>query len=89
MRTLIVIVIGLLLACAFVFGAGFIGKGSAGAAASGSYWFMGIWLIFCIVDFYIGVFRAGYSAKDEFIIHLVIFGVPAIAAWFLSRLSSN
>jgi len=89
MRTLIVIIIGLALAGVFVFGTNFINKGRTAPVINGSYWFIALWLIFCVVDFYIGVFRAGYSAKDEFVIHLIVFGVPAVAAWFLPRLTSN
>lgn len=90
MRTIIVIVIGLVLACVFVFGAGFLNKGRTSPIINGSYWFIALWLVFCAIDFYIGVFKAGYSAKDEFLIHLIIFGIPAAAAaWLLPRLNSN
>jgi hypothetical protein len=89
MRTLIVIVIGLVLARAVIFGVNLVNKGRSAPAINGSYWFIGLWLAFCLVDFYIGVFKAGYSAKDELVIHLVVFGIPALAAWFLPRLISN
>jgi len=81
MRTVIVIVIGLILSLAFVLGANFINKGKS----TGAYLFMGLWLIFCIVDYCIGVFKAGYSPLDELGIHLIIFAVPAAAAYFLAR----
>lgn len=81
MRTLIVIAIGLALSLAFVFGANAVKQ----SKAAGAYAFIGVWLIFCIVDFCIGVFRAGYSPKDELGIHLVIFAIPAVVAYYFSR----
>jgi hypothetical protein len=81
MRTLIVIGIGLALALAFVFGAGFLHKSKSTGAA----WFIGAWLIFCVVDYCIGVFQAGYSPWDELWIHLGIFLLPAAVAFYFSR----
>jgi hypothetical protein len=81
MRTLIVILIGLLLSGVFVYGANFINK----SRVNGFYAFLAVWLIFCAIDYYIGVFRAGYSALEELGVHLVVFAVPFAAAWYLSR----
>lgn len=81
MRTVTVVMIGLVVSFAFVFGATFIHK----SKGVGAVWFMGVWLIFCLVDYCIGVFQAGYSPLDELGIHLIIFAVPAAAAYFLAR----
>lgn len=87
MRTLIIIAVGLILSFAFVFGANAINKGRGESLVNGAYWFIGLWLIFCVYDFYVGVFKAGYSVRDELAIHSIIFAAPAAAAWFLSRQS--
>jgi hypothetical protein len=89
MRTLTVIGIGLVLATLFVFGANLVNRSKSGIVLSGNYWFAGLWMLFCCVDFYIGVFRAGYSAKDELGIHLIIFSIPTLAAWWLARWVSH
>lgn len=85
MRTLIVIVIGVVLALTFVFGANYINKGKSEPIVNGLSWFIGLWLAFCVVDFCIGVFKAGYGPLEELGVHLVVFAVPVAAAWFLSR----
>lgn len=84
MRTLIVIVVGLVLSAAFVYGAGFINRGRAGAPINGAYLFLGVWLVFCIVDYYFGL-KAGYGAVEELGVHAVVYLIPAALAWYLSR----
>lgn len=46
--------------------------------------FVAIWLVFCAVHFYLGV-RAGHSVAMELATHLLIFGLPAMIAWYLGR----
>jgi hypothetical protein len=70
MRTIVVIAVGLVVLVL----AALVGR-SAGAV----YAFIGAWLLFSIADWYVGVYRAGYSAIEELRIHAVIFAVPALA----------
>jgi len=85
MRTLIVVAIGLVLAVAFVVIANLINKSKGEMFFNGFYVFAVLWFIFCAVDYYYGVFRAGYGAMEELGIHLVIFLVPVAIAFFVSR----
>ncbi len=81
MRTVVVIVIGLVL-LAVVFAVARRRSGLAarkGLAAFGVMWFM-----FCVVDTFVGVW-SGYPLLDELLIHLVIFAVPVAAAVALGR----
>jgi hypothetical protein len=43
--------------------------------------FLIAWLLFCVIDWYVGVYRRGYSAIEELRIHAVIFAVPLVAVW--------
>ena len=45
--------------------------------------FIWIWLVACIVDFWVGAFT-GHRVSVELGLHLIIFIVPAALAWFLS-----
>ncbi len=80
MRTLIVILIGLILSFLFVWGSGYFNK----TKTTGILIFLIIWLVFCIFDLIIGV-RAGYSVGEELGIHTVIFALPAISVYLFSR----
>jgi hypothetical protein len=79
MRTAIVILIGLAALAAFAL----LGPLLPGhVSRTGAAWvFLVAWLIFCVIDWYVGVYRAGYPAMEEFRIHAVIFAVPAVAAF--------
>ncbi|MBV8071339.1 MAG: hypothetical protein JO270_15630 [Acidobacteriaceae bacterium] len=80
-RTLVAIICGLIGAFAFVFVSRSLGKG----IIPGALIFIVGWLIFCGIDYFHGV-KAGYSALDELGIHLVLFMIPAFAAWLAARL---
>ena len=80
MRTFLALSVGLILSFAVVFASHFLGK----TKLTGALVFMGLWLAFCVVDFTNGV-KAGYSAREEFIIHALIFLLPALAAWLSAR----
>jgi len=83
MRTLFAIVIGLALSFAFVFAASHFGRGKV----TGAILFIGVWLVFCAIDYSNGV-KAGYSATDELGIHILLFTVPVVGAWVATRLLS-
>jgi hypothetical protein len=79
-RTLVVIAIGLVLSSTLVFAIDHLGKGKI----TGAIVFMVAWLIFCAVDYSNGV-KAGYSARDELGIHILIFALPTLSAWLAAR----
>jgi hypothetical protein len=45
--------------------------------------FVTVWVAVSIVNMWVGVSRAGYSAREELPILLIVFAVPAAAAAFL------
>lgn len=50
--------------------------------------FVGLWLVACAINLAIGLSH-GYSLAEELGIHLVLFGVPAAAAWFVRRWANH
>lgn len=46
--------------------------------------FAGGWLLFTAYNLRTGLAH-GYSLQEELPIHLLLFGVPALAAWWFSR----
>ena len=80
MRTLIVLAIGIVAAFGFVYVSKAIGRGSV----SGALDFICVWLIYTAIDYGRGV-KAGYSPLEELGIHLLIFTIPAFAAWLAAR----
>jgi hypothetical protein len=80
MHTLFVIAVGLGLLglCAIT------GRMLAGThgVATAALVFLPLWLIGAAVNMWIGVTRAGYSVAAEAPIFLIVFGVPAAAAFF-------
>jgi hypothetical protein len=45
--------------------------------------FIPVWFAAALVNLWVGINRAGYSATEEWPIFLVVFGVPAAAALLL------
>ncbi len=58
--------------------------GWAGVAAAMPL-YVGVWLCAALANFYAGVVHAGYSVAAEAVVFIVVFGVPAAAAWLLRR----
>ena len=87
MRTLLLTLVGVLVLFAFVAIAGAVNrrKGTPGINAPRAFVF--IWLGVSAAHFYIGVVREGYPVATELAVHAVIFGVPALLAWYLARRS--
>lgn len=77
-------VIGLVLLSVFVFVAAQISQRKS-KGVDGAKIFIWVWLAVAAVNFVIGVFVAGYSIATEILVHVIVFGVPAGAAWYLSR----
>jgi len=84
MHTLRLTVIGLVLLSVFVFVAAQINQRKNQLAVDGAWIFIWLWLAVAAINFCVGVFVAGYSVATESAVHLVVFGLPAGIAWYLS-----
>jgi lipopolysaccharide export LptBFGC system permease protein LptF len=88
MRSIVIIVGGLLLLGAFLLVARLLGGGTTRSMVTAVQVFLPVWLVAALVNMWIGVSRAGYSVAEELPIFLAIFLIPGIAAaliwWKLS-----
>jgi hypothetical protein len=84
MHTVMVIGVGLVSLAVFLLAGRAFGGGSPAAAARAVPWFIPVWLIATAFNFYVGT-RHGHSAAEELPIALVVFGVPAAAAFLFRR----
>jgi hypothetical protein len=82
MRTLIIIVVGLVVLGLFAAGGWRLGNGAASLVTAVKV-FIAVWLVAALLNMWMGVARAGYSVAEELPIFLVIFLVPAAVAAFL------
>ena len=78
MRTLIIIAVGLLLLAVALK----VAKPGKRRAVAGI--FCVFWLLATLANLALGLSH-GYSLQEELPIHLLLFGVPAFAAWWFSR----
>jgi hypothetical protein len=85
MHTLILTLTGLILLFIFIFVAASIYKHKNVRAVNGARMFIWFWLAVSIINLCIGVFVAGVSMRIELGVLLIIFGLPAIVAWYVSR----
>jgi FtsH-binding integral membrane protein len=85
MHTLRITLIGLILLSLFIFVAAQIKQRKNRPAVDGAYLFIWVWLVVSIANFFVGVFIAQYSVLTELAVHVIVFGVPAGVAWFMSR----
>lgn len=53
--------------------------------AAGAMRFIPVWLVISIVNMVVGVYYAGYSWREEFMVLLMIFGIPAAIAFVVAR----
>jgi hypothetical protein len=44
-----------------------------------------LWLLIAIGNMLVGVFTAGIPVSTELVVLVVVFGVPAVAAWLLGQ----
>ena len=80
MHILMFVAIGLVGLAAFYFGAGLLGK----TGAQGAYVFWWVWLAVATINGNVGIFRANIPVINEIGAFIPIFGIPAVAAWYLS-----
>jgi hypothetical protein len=88
MHVLMVMLGGLVLLGVFVLFGWLWGANAAGMALAAKA-FVPAWLLVSAINMWVGVSHAGYSAREEFPILLLVFAGPAVAAgiavWQLSR----
>ncbi len=85
MHTLMILFAGLLLLGICLI-AGRVITGSVVAGAGGAIKaFIPLWLLVALGNMWVGVASAGYTVAQEAPIFLVVFLVPAIAAWLVGR----
>ena len=83
MRTLMIIVGGLILLGLFVLVGRWLGNGTSSSIVTAAKSFLPVWIVVALINMWIGVSRAGYSVAEELPIFLGIVALPAIAAAFL------
>lgn len=81
MHVVMVIAGGLVLLGLFVLFGWLWGANAAGMALAAKA-FVPAWLLVAAVNMWVGVAHAGYSAREEFPILLLVFAVPAVVAGF-------
>jgi hypothetical protein len=81
MRTILIILGGLVLLGLFLLGGRW--SGGAGTMVTAAKVFIPIWLAAALYNMWVGVSQAGYSVAEELPIFLLIFAVPAIGAAFV------
>jgi hypothetical protein len=84
MHTLRMTIIGLLLLGVFVLGARLRNR-SQDRRTDGAWIFIWVWLVVALANLMVGVFVAGIPLLTEILVLIVVFGIPAAAAWYLSR----
>ena len=83
MHIIILVAIGLLILAAFLLVGRLISRGEH--KVDGTRPFIWVWLIASIANGAVGVLQAGIPLLNEAAALIPIFGVPAAAAWYLSR----
>jgi hypothetical protein len=83
MHIVMVTALGLVLLGVFVLGGWLLDK-TAGIANS-AFYFIWFWLAASVVNGIFGTMRAGIPVINEIGAFIPIFGIPAAAAWYLSR----
>lgn len=88
MHVILVLLGGMVLLGVFIL-FGWLWGGSAAGMALSAKVFVPVWLLLACANMWVGVHHAGYSAREEFPILLLVFAVPTvvagIAVWWLSR----
>ena len=83
MRSVLIIVGGLLLLGLFILVGRWLGGATNQSMALAAKLFLPVRLVAALINMWIGVSRAGYSVTEELPIFLAIFGLPGLAAVFL------
>lgn len=86
MRTLVILAIGLAIMLLFLVTAHFVNKSRGAGFVDGGKLFIWFWLVATLLNGAYGFFAHGVSLLVEIAVFAILFGVPAGAAWYLSRL---
>ena len=85
MRTVVIILIGLVLLAVWLRVARSAANGRPETVRTAVWAFIAVWFVAAAINLWIGVSQAGYSFLEELPIFLVIFGIPAALALFAGR----
>ncbi len=80
MRTLIIIVSGLVLLALCLGAASLFTREGKVPIAQAVWVFIGLWLVVAAGNMWVGVSQAGYGVMEELPIFLLIFGLPTLVA---------
>jgi hypothetical protein len=84
MHTLRMTVLGFVVLAIFFLGARLLNRGQD-RKIDGAWIFIWVWLGAAVINLLVGVFAAGIPLIVEIPVLAVVFGVPALVAWYLSR----
>lgn len=84
MRTLLIIVLGLILLALWIGVARALSGGDHLQVMKAVRTFIGLWFVVALANLAIGVLQAGFGLIDELPIFLLVFGIPASAALFFN-----
>jgi hypothetical protein len=84
MHTLRMTVLGFVVLAIFFLGARLLNSGQD-RKIDGAWIFIWVWLVAAVINLLVGVFAAGIPLIVEIPVLAVVFGVPALVAWYLSR----
>lgn len=84
MHMLMMTVIGLSLLAAFWFVGRLLNRRAGRTVINGPRVFLPVWAAASFYNGYVGVTKAGYSVQAELLVHVVVFGLPAAIAIWLS-----
>lgn len=89
MRTLAIIIGGLLLVGCSLLAGRYVGNGAPSAIVLAAKGFLVVWFFLALYNLWMGVSGAGYSLGEELPIFVLIYAIPAAVAayawWKLSR----
>jgi len=84
MHTLRMTVLGFVVLAIFFLGSRLLNRGQD-RKIDGAWIFIWVWLVAAVINLLVGVFAAGIPLIVEIPVLAVVFGVPALVAWYLSR----
>jgi hypothetical protein len=84
MHTLRMTILGFVVLAIFFLGARLLNRGE-GKPVDGAWIFIWVWLVAAVINLLVGVFVAGIPLIVEIPVLAVVFGLPALVAWYLSR----
>ena len=84
MHTLRMTMLGFVVLAIFFLGARLLKRGE-GKPVDGAWIFIWVWLVAAVINLLVGVFSAGIPLLVEIPVLAVVFGLPALVAWYLSR----